>query len=83
MTIIPYNYARTITKSDTVDIPSVNNELMTAIYVGGAGNIVAVYKDGSTQTFTGLLAGAIYPITCVRVNSTNTTATALLALYQI
>lgn len=83
MTIVPFNYSKPITKSDTDDIRPVNGEKHQAIYVGGAGNIVAVYADGSTQTFTGLLAGTIYPITCQRVNSSNTTATNLLALYQI
>ena len=53
-----------------------------AIYVGGAGNLVAVMGDGSTVTFTGALAGTILPIKCKRVNATSTTATALVGLLQ-
>lgn len=51
------------------------------IYVGGAGNLVAVDEDGNAVTFTGVLAGVVYPIRCKRVNSTNTTATNLVGMY--
>lgn len=51
------------------------------IYVGGAGNLVAVDEDGNAVTFTGLLAGVVYPIRCKRVNSTSTTCTSLVGLY--
>ena len=51
------------------------------IYVGGAGNAVLVDEDGTTCTFTGLLAGVVYPFRCKRINSTNTTATNLVGLY--
>ena len=51
------------------------------IYVGGAGNIVVVKPGGSTVTFSGALAGTIIPIQAIRVNSTSTTATNLVALY--
>lgn len=82
-----YNYATAITKSDTVNIavatPVGQNCRMLGIYVGGAGNIVAVFDDDTTQTFTGCLAGTILPIACKRVNSGSTTATNLLALFQI
>jgi hypothetical protein len=51
------------------------------IYVGGAGNLVVVKPNGSTVTITGALAGTIIPIKAIRVNSTSTTATNLVALY--
>ena len=79
----PYNRAIAIVKSDTVNLDTVNGTRLSAIYVGGAGNIVVVYDDGSTVTLTGCLAGTILPITCLRVNSTSTTATAMVGLYQI
>lgn len=50
------------------------------IYVGGAGNMVAVTTGGTAVTFTGVLAGSIIPIRAKRVNSTNTTATSLVGL---
>lgn len=82
--MLPFNYAQAITKSDTDPIAKVGaNVAMGAIYVGGAGNIVVVFESGATATFMGALAGTIIPLTQVlRVNSTNTTATNLLALYR-
>jgi len=52
-----------------------------ALYVGGAGNLVAINGSGTAVTFTGLLAGTILPIRTTRVNATNTTASAIVALY--
>lgn len=80
-----YNYATAITKHDSTNIAMVGNNCpIVGIYVGGAGNFVAVFQDDSTQTFTGALAGTILPIGGIkRINSTNTTATNLLALYRI
>lgn len=82
---VPYNRAVAITKSDTDNFAVMGADCpVVGIYVGGAGNFVAVYDDDSTATFTGALAGTILPIGGIkRINSTNTTATALLALYRI
>jgi hypothetical protein len=79
MEITPYNKAFAITKSDTVDIPS---GLTDAVYVGGAGIVEAVFQDGSAVQFTAV-AGEILPLAVKRVNSGNTTATLMVALYQI
>jgi hypothetical protein len=73
-----YNQAFAITKSDTVDI---EQGLTDAVYVGGAGIVVAVFQDGKTAQFT-CVAGQVLPIRVKRVNSTSTTATLMLALYQ-
>lgn len=51
------------------------------IFVGGAGNIVAVMLDDTTCTFTGVPAGTILPIVAKRINATNTTATNMVALF--
>lgn len=68
-----------ITPSNTVDLP---DGYTRAIYVGGAGNMVADSANGETSvTFTGLLAGMIYPLRVKRVRATSTTATLLIALY--
>lgn len=86
----PINYTRfvAVTPSDTVNIGPTSERAGTgerpdALYVGGAGNLVAVMPDGSTATFTGVTAGTILPIRPSRVNATSTTATAILALYQV
>lgn len=66
-----------ITPSDTVDL----TYLTRFVYVGGAGNVVAIDRDGNAVTFTAVPAGTVLPIRVKRINSTNTTATALVALW--
>jgi len=78
----------TITPSDTIAIGEAaagdgNARVPQAIYVGGAGAVVAVMPDNTTATFSGVTAGTVLPIQPKRINSTSTTATALLALYQV
>jgi hypothetical protein len=73
----PYTGGAAITPHDT-------NELVTvtrAIYVGGAGNIKLTTSGGDTVTLTGATAGSILPVRAKLVFSTDTTATALVALY--
>lgn len=74
--IEPATNALSITPSDTVNL----TEVARAIYVGGAGDVVAII-GGNAITFAGAQAGTILPITCSRINSTSTTATNLVALY--
>ena len=66
-----------VTPSDSTDLDT----LTRAIYVGGAGNVVAVRHDGTTVTFTAVPAGTVLPIAVRRINSTSTTATAIVALH--
>ncbi len=81
-----YSYYIPITKSDTINFDaSVSTtggavKPCQAIFVGGAGIVVAVAQDGSICNFT-CAAGALLPIQAIRVNSTNTTATLMVALY--
>lgn len=79
MIIEAFNQFVAVTPSDTVDLPVVP----CALYVGGAGNVVAVKGDNTTVTFTGVPAGTVLPISCRRVNNTNTTATAIVALLRV
>ena len=72
-----YNEAVAITPSDTVDLP----RLTDAVWVGGAGIVVAVFQNGSTAQFT-CVAGSLLPLRLKRVNATSTTATLLVALYE-
>jgi len=88
----PYNRALAVTKSDTVNydgstysaapVGSYDPIAAEAIYVGGAGIVVAVFEDGTTAQFT-CVAGQILPIKTIRVNSTTTTATLMLSLYTV
>jgi hypothetical protein len=66
-----------VTPSDTVSLGT----LARALYVGGAGNIVAVMYDDTTCTFTAVPAGSVLPIAVKRVNATSTTATNIVALH--
>lgn len=81
-----YNRWILITKSDTVNFDlSVSTtgsgvKPCDAIFVGGAGIVEAVSQDGKTAQFT-CVAGQIVPIRAIRVNSANTTATLMNALY--
>lgn len=69
--------AAAITKHD-----STNFSPCRAIYVGGAGDVVVVFaENGEAVTFVGVPAGTVLPVAAKRVNSTNTTATSMVALY--
>jgi hypothetical protein len=68
-----------VTASDTVALP---NGVCRALWVGGAGNIAILAEDDAAAvTLSGVQAGTIIPVRTRRVNSTNTTATLIVALY--
>ena len=56
-----------------------NLEPTRGLYVGVSGDVKVDMLDGSTVTLVGLSAGIIHPIQVVRVYSTGTTATDILA----
>jgi len=72
-----YNEGSAIVTSDTVDL----TRLTDAIWVGGAGIVVAVFQNGRTANFT-CVAGQLLPLRVKRVNATSTTATLMVALYE-
>lgn len=49
------------------------------IYVGSGGHVVVVFSDGPV-TFSNVPTGQILPVRAIRVNSTGTTATNMVAL---
>ena len=79
-----WNRAKAVTTSDTADLTNSANQpvLAQAIYVGGAGNVALMMPDGVTVTITAPPVGSIIPIKAKRVMATNTTATALVALWD-
>jgi len=81
MQIQPFNKAQAITTSDTVNIRK-DDRLTDAVFVGGAGIVVAIFQDDSAVNFTAV-AGEILPLAVKRVNAGTTTATLLVALYQV
>ncbi len=67
-----------VTPNDGADLTLTSRGL----YIGGAGNVrVLLDLDSVAVTFTACAAGSVLPIRAVRVYSTGTTATNLLALY--
>lgn len=89
LALAQYTRAVAITKSDTVNYDGSTFSAAAAtqaipadaIYVGGAGIVVAVFPNGAAVNFTAV-AGEILPLQTIRVNSTTTTATLMVALYQ-
>ena len=71
----PATHAKAITPHD-----STNFDKCRAIYIGVSGDVVAIV-DGSAVTFKNAVQGSVLPVEATRVNSTNTTATNLIALY--
>ena len=58
-------------------------DVAKALYVGGAGNVaILAAGDSAAVTLVGVPAGTVLPIQTTRVNSTNTTATNIVALYD-
>jgi hypothetical protein len=75
--------AAAVTPSDTVNIPAVtggtNNGCV--LYVGGDGDLKVTTIGGDDVTFVGVLAGTFLPVQVLRVWSTGTTATDIVALW--
>ena len=71
-----YGKSFAITVSDTVDFDVQTLGVMCTV----AGNIVAVWEDGTTQTLP-ISANLIYPFKLRRINSASTTATGLFGFY--
>lgn len=84
MDIGPYNLAEAVTKSDTVNFAgfTAGKGLSDALYVGGAGIVVAIMENGDAIQFT-CVAGQVLPVAMKRVNSTTTTATLMVALWRV
>jgi hypothetical protein len=76
-----YSQCADVTPSDTADGPFPESaRYFDALYIGGAGNVVVVGENNKTATFIGVPASRILPVRGKRVNSTNTTATNIVAL---
>ena len=78
----PARNAIAVTASDTVDLPKEARFL----FIGVAGNVsvemVGDLDQGEkTVLFTGVQNGQVLPVAITRVNSTNTTATDMVAMW--
>lgn len=75
--MVPNNSFRAVTPSDTL---AIKGGPARALYVGVAGDVVAINENGVAVKFVGVPAGSVIPIATSRVNATNTTATDIVAL---
>lgn len=67
-----------ITPSDATILP----DGIRGVWVGGAGNLAVIMSGDTTPvTLAGVPAGTLLPIQISKVMATNTTATAITALY--
>ncbi len=73
----PAGGGEAISKSDTVSTTTP----FRAIYVGVAGNVAVLTLSGAVLTFIAVPAGTILPVSGSRVNSTDTTAASMIALW--
>lgn len=72
----PARQLRTITPSDSVDLPGG----VRGIYAAVAGDIAIVAIDDSSPVVVTVAANSIFPVQAKRVCATGTTATGLVAL---
>ena len=79
-TLQTFNKAIAITTSDTVNSPQFDNRYPDAYWVGTAGILACVFGDSSVVAFTA--PQGLFPIKCVRINNTNTTADLIVGLWQ-
>lgn len=73
----PYKFAAAVTPNDSADLTYTTR----AVYIGGAGNMVATMDGGGDVTFTGLTVGSVLPVCVSRIKATSTTATNIVALW--
>ena len=72
----------TIASGSTYNIYDHTAKAQPSLYVGVTGDVsVEMAGTGSAITYKGVPAGATLPINVTRVNSTNTTATDIVALF--
>lgn len=76
----PFARAVAVTPSNSTDFPNLPEDFPDAIYIGGAGVVAVVMPDLSVVNFT-CVAGQTLRVKARRVNSTNTTATLMVACY--
>lgn len=72
----PYTHASAVTKSDTDDV---GTHMTRAIYVGVAGDVVAIMAGGETVTFKAMPVG-LHRIRVSRIKAA-TAATDIIALW--
>jgi hypothetical protein len=76
-----YNVWKPITPSDTVNLP---DGVSGGVWVGVGGDVAAVMGNNVMPVVLAAVpTGAWLPIAAKRINATGTTATGLVALYEV
>lgn len=76
-----FNIWEPITPSNTVNLP---RGVTGGIWVGATGDVAAVMPNSTVAVVLAAVpAGSWLPIAAMRINATGTTATGLVALYEI
>lgn len=72
-----------VTPSDTTDIPNPANGPNTGcvLYIGNGGNVRVLTAGGDDVVFVGVASGTFLPVNVLRVFSTNTGASQIIALW--
>ena len=70
----PFESAKAVTKSDTVDVPG---GMCRALYVGVTGDVTVITASGDIATFVAVPAGFILPGYVTRVKLGGTSASIL------
>lgn len=76
--------AAAVIPSDTVNISYVGGGTIDwpcVLYVGTGGDLRVMTAGGDDVVFTGVVSGAFLPVQVIRVYSTNTTASNIVALW--
>jgi len=80
MSAAPASGAVAVTPNDSADLPA---GAARALFIGTTGNVqVSVSRGGAAAViFKNVASGTVLPVAAVRVWTTNTTATDIVALY--
>jgi hypothetical protein len=75
--------AAAVTPSDTVNIPSISGGVNDGcvLYVGTTGDLTVITTGQDEVTFANVQGGSFIPVQVVRVLSTGTTASNIVALW--
>lgn len=75
----PARSLRVVTPSDSTNF---TDGVCRALYVGTGGNVVVLAAgDTNTVTFSNVPGGFVIPVQAIRVNTTSTTASGIVAMY--
>jgi len=76
--------ASSVTPSNTVNIPSISGNTTAqacVLYIGTGGSLKVLTEGGDEVTFTNIQDGTFFPVNVLRVFSTGTDATGIIAIW--